>query len=141
MDAMQLIETRKAEITKRVAKLRSQLDSAEAELRNLEITADTLARLNLHPSVDTSAPRGQSVGHVFGVLGESEEDGKTPKDIHDALVAGAITTITQDNVRTILSRNRDRLSSNDGKYWRKPAETKTSEFDELLGGRRTPDRE
>ena len=70
-------------------------------------------------------------------VGEAEEDAKTPKEIHDALLAGAITTITQDNVRTILSRHRDRLASNDGKYWRKPtdepAEASADNFDELLG--------
>lgn len=116
---MQLIETRKLEIAKRVAKLRVQLDAAEDELRKLEITAEMLARLSLNPSVDTTAPRGQSVTHVFGVLGDAEDDAKSPKEIHDALVAAAITTISQDNVRTILSRHRERLEVNDGKYWRK----------------------
>lgn len=137
MDTMQLIETKKAEVGKRVAKLRSQLESAEVELRNLEITADTLARLNLNPAVETAVPRGQSFNHVFGVLGETEEDAKSPKEIHDALVADAITSISQENVRTILSRYKERLESSDGKYWRKVALAKplsAEEIFEILGG-------
>ena len=131
---MQLIETKRSEIGKRVAKLRGQLEAAEIELRNLEITAETLARLCLNPAVETSVPRGQSFNHVFGVLGETEEDAKSPKEIHDALVANAITSISQDNVRTILSRYRDRLEVIDGKYWRKPDEEPADKFDELFGG-------
>lgn len=136
MDTMQLIETKKAEVGKRVAKLRSQLVSAENELRNLEITSDTLARLSINPAVDTTLPRGQSLNHVLGVLGDTEEDAKSPKEIHDSLLANAITSISQDNVRTILSRYRDRLEVVDGKYWRKPeepAEESADNFDELLG--------
>lgn len=115
---MQLIETKKAELTKRVTKLRTQLDAAEAELRNLEITAETLGRLGLNPAVDTTAPRGHSYTYVLGVLPDSEFEAKSPKEVYDALVASGVTTISQDNVRTILSRYRERLSSNDGRYWK-----------------------
>jgi hypothetical protein len=118
MDAMELIEAKRAETIKRVARLRTQLENAEAELRNLEITAETLARLNLNPTVETTVPRGQSFTQVFSVLGDTQEEAKTPKEIHEALVASGVTSITQDNVRTILSRYRDRLLSGDGRYWR-----------------------
>ena len=138
MDTMQLIETKKVEVGKRVAKLRSQLESAEIELRNLEITSDTLARLSINPAVDTTLPRGQSLSHVLGVLGDTEDDAKSPKEIHDALVANAITSITQDNVRTILSRYRDRLEVIDGKYWLKPDEEPADIFDDILGGNAAP---
>ena len=116
---MQLIETKKADTAKRVAKLRSQLEAAEAELHKLEITAETLTRLGLNPEVETAVPRGQSVAHVLSVLDDSEFGGKTPKEIHDALVANGITSISQDNVRTILSRNKDSIETSDGRYWRK----------------------
>jgi len=119
---MQLIETKKADATKRVAKLRGQLEAAEAELRNLEITAETLTRLGLNPEVETSSPRGQSVAHVLSVLDDSDFGGKTPKEIHDALVANGITSISQDNVRTILSRNKDSIETSDGRYWRRVEE-------------------
>lgn len=122
MDTMQLIETKKAETAKRVARLRTQLHAAEAELRKLEITAETLTRLGLNPEVETSVPRGQSVAHVLSVLDDTEFDGKTPKEIHEALVANGVTTISQDNVRTILSRNKDSIEASDGRYWRKVKE-------------------
>ena len=87
MDTMQLIEAKKAEAAKRVNKLRTQLEVAEAEFRNLEITAETLSRLGLNPDVETAVPRGQSHTYVFGVLADSEQGGLTPKDIYDAIVA------------------------------------------------------
>ena len=118
VNAIDLIEARRTEIARKVARLRVQLEAAEDELRNLDITAETLNRLSLNPEVETTVPRGQSYNHVFAVLCESEEDGKTPKEIHDALVASGITSISQDNVRTIVSRYRERLMSNDGRYWR-----------------------
>lgn len=133
MDTMQLIEAKKAEVGKRVVKLRSQLESAEIELRNLEITSDTLSRLSINPAVDTALPRGQSLNHVLGVLGDTEEDAKSPKEIFDALVANAITSISQDNVRTILSRYRDRMEVIDGKYWRRPVEEPADNLDDILG--------
>lgn len=119
MDAMELIEAKRAETLKRVSRLRTQLESAECELRNLDITAETLTRLNLNPAVDTTVPRGQSFNQVYGVLGNTPDDAKSPKEIYDALVASGVTSITQDNVRTIVSRYRDRLESGDGKYWQK----------------------
>lgn len=119
MDAMDLIEAKRAETLKRVSRLRTQLETAECELRNLDITAETLTRLNLNPAVDTTVPRGQSFSQVFGVLGNAPEDAKSPKEIYDALVANGVTSITQDNVRTIVSRYRDRLESGDGKYWQR----------------------
>ncbi len=127
MDALQLIETKRVETQKRVTKLRTQLDAAEVELRNLEITAETLARLNLNPVVETAAPRGQSFNLVYNVLGETEDDAKSPKDVHEALLASGVSTISQDNVRTILSRYRDRFTSNDGRYWRKESEPLSNE--------------
>jgi len=122
MTALELIEAKRAETLKRVNRLRTQLETAEADLRNLEITADTLTRLNLNPAVDTAVPRGQSFSHVHGVVGDSEQDAKTPKEIHEALVANGVTTISQDNVRTILSRNKDTFISNEGRYWKKGEE-------------------
>ncbi len=116
---MQLIEAKKAETTKRVTKLRGQLETAEAELRNLEITWDTLSRLGLNPEVETAVPRGQSLAHILKVLSDSEWGGKTPKEIHEALVASGVTSISQDNVRTVLARNKDRIEVGDGRYWRK----------------------
>lgn len=119
MDTMQLIEAKKAEAIKRAAKLRAQLNAAEAELRNLEITAETLARLCLNPQVDTTTPRGQSYNHVLSVLDDSDFGAKTPREIHEALVASGVTSISQDNVRTILSRHKDKFASSGGAYWRK----------------------
>ena len=52
-------------------------------------------------------------------MGNTPDDAKSPKEIYDALVANGVTSITQDNVRTIVSRYRDRLESGDGKYWQK----------------------
>jgi hypothetical protein len=118
---MQLIETKKAEATKRVVKLRAQLEVAEADLRNLEITAETLSRLGLNPEVETTAPRGQSYTHVLSVLPDNEFEAKTPREVYDALVADGIASISQDNVRTILSRHKDRFENSDGRYWRKVA--------------------
>lgn len=126
MDTMQLIETKKAEAAKRVAKLRTQLETAEAELQNLEITAETLTRLGLNPEVETTVPRGQSVAHVLSVLDDSEFGGKSPKEVHDALVAQGITSISQDNVRTILSRNKESIEAAGGRYWRKNEEIEPS---------------
>ena len=117
---MQLIEAKKAETTKRVTKLRAQLEVAEADLRNLEITADTLSRLGLNPDVETAVPRGQSYTYVLGVLDDSEFFSRSPKEIYDALLASGVTSISQDNVRTILSRHKDRFETSDGRYWRKP---------------------
>jgi hypothetical protein len=137
MDTMQLIETKKAEATKRVTKLRAQLEAAEADLRNLEITAETLTRLGLNPEIETSVPRGQSYNQVLRVLGDSEFDAKTPKEIHDALMASG-ASISQDNVRTILSRYKDRFESSEGRYWRRVEEAPESApnlpgDDDLLG--------
>ncbi len=131
---MQLIEAKKTETAKRVTKLRAQLDAAEAELHNLEITADTLARLGINPVVETTVPRGQSYTHVLAVLADSEFGGRTPKEIYEALVASGVTSISQDNVRTILSRHKDRFETSDGRYWRKAAEATTEGFDDILGG-------
>jgi hypothetical protein len=145
MDTMQLIAAKKAETAKRVAKLRNQLEAAEAELEKLEITAETLTRLGLNPEVETAVPRGQSVTHVLSVLDDSEFGGKTPKEIHDALTANGITSITQDNVRTILARNKSSIETSDGRYWRKPderdavrPESRTSAFDEEAFGSEPP---
>lgn len=118
MDAMELIETKKAATLKKVERLRTQLEAAELELRNLEITGETLTRLSINPAIDSAVPRGQSANYVLGVLGNSADEGKTPKEIYDGLVADGVTAISQDNVRTILSRHKDKFTSHEGRYWR-----------------------
>jgi len=137
MDALQLIEIKKTEIAKRVAKLRVQLEAAEADLRNLEITAETLCRLGLNPDVEGSVPRGQSYNHVLGVLYDSELFALTPREIYDALVESGVTSISQDNVRTILSRHKDRFESSDGRYWRKADEVIEPPKENSEGGSET----
>lgn len=117
MNATILIEMKRQEAERKVERLRAELEEVEDELRRLDITAGTLARLNLNPDVATSVPRSQSARSVFNVLGTSKSEGKTPKDIHSALLASSITSISLQNVRTIISRNRCALEASEGCYW------------------------
>lgn len=118
MDGMQILEAKQAELAKRVTKLRAQLKSAEEELRNLEITVETLTRLGINPDVDSSVPRGRSLFHVTEALPKNEFEALSPKEVHERLIASGISAISQDNVRTILSRNKDRFRTREGRYWR-----------------------
>lgn len=118
MDAMQLLDAKKAELTKRVAKLRSQLKAAEDELQKIEITSDTLTRLGINPDIEPSIPRGQSLSYVLENLPSSLEEALTPKEIYERLLARGLTGISQDNVRAILSRNKDKICNEDGRYWK-----------------------
>jgi|SRR5579871_815840 len=122
MNAMNLIELKRQETERKAERLRAELEEVEDELRRLSLTAGILARLKLDPDVDTSVPRSQSAQNVFDVLGLTQSDGKTPKDIHSALLAASITSISLQNVRTIISRHRDVLMAHEGRYWRRTNE-------------------
>ena len=125
MDMLNLVETKKAECAKRAARLRAQLEAVEEELRALKITADTLARLSQSPVSESASPKSSSYSAVWNVLGDTAEHGKTPREVHESLAAIGVTNISPDNVRTILSRYKDRFVSLDGRYWRNYAQPET----------------
>lgn len=129
MDAVSLLETNIASLDKRIDKLREQLEAAEVERAEAATAVRVLAKLGLAPIVESAAvPKISSKAHVFEVMSFDEGQATSPADIHAALIEKGITSITQDNVRTILSRNKELISARDGRYWRSGLD-----LDNLLG--------
>ena len=127
-DAISILEQNLKKLRVKVERLRGQLGAAETELVESETAIRVLTRLGLSPVVEGAAAednRGNSHAQVLGVLPSSPDEAKTPKEIHVALLEAGITSITPDNVRTILYRSAKQdangkaaVSSKDSRYWR-----------------------
>lgn len=123
-DAVSILQTTCTKLTTKVERLRTQLCAAETELAESETALRVLARLGLSPTVDGTSDdgRGNSQAQVLAILGDNEEASKSPKEAHQALEAMGVTSISPDNVRTILSRcshpSKNLVTSREGRYWR-----------------------
>jgi len=130
MDAVALLQSNIVTLEKRIEKLRAQLATAETERDEATTAVRVLSRLGLAPTVEgADTPRTSSKLLVLNAVPTRETDAMTPAEIH-ALLDAAGHKITADNVRTILSRNREAFASNLGRYWRLSLKSQGAKVDE-----------
>lgn len=124
VDAVTLLRENHAKLTQRAAKLRSQLETTERELRDVDTAVRVMARLGLAPEVvaDDKEASGSTADLVITAL-QIDGEGHAPKDVYAKLVDHGVTHIQSDNVRTALWRlaRDNRIRVKEGRYWRLPS--------------------
>lgn len=119
-DVLRVLEANVAKLAAKVERARAQLTALETELTESETAIRVLNRMS-NENGEVSAPRN-SQSQVLAALSNREAEALAPKEVHQALVDGGVTTISADNVRTILSRclkgENPLVLSRDGRYWR-----------------------
>lgn len=120
VDAVTLLRENHAKLTHRVIRLRSQLEAAELELRDVDTAVRVMARLGLAPDVvaDQKWTAGTTADLVMLAL-HASGDGHAPKDVYAILLDQGLP-VQSDNVRTTLWRlaRDNRIRVRDGRYWR-----------------------
>lgn len=119
-DVLGVLEANVAKLVSKVERARSQLAALETELAESETAIRVLKRMSTGNG-EVSAPRN-SQSQVLAALPNREPEALMPKEVHQALVDSGVTTISADNVRTILSRclkgDNPLVLARDGRYWR-----------------------
>lgn len=125
-DALTLLRDAEAKLTARANKLRIQLEAVELELNEVSTALKVMTRYGLSPELvvetplppEGAAPRKADV--VYSQIPDTREQGLTPREIYDAIMANTPWPVSADNVRTILSRmvSRSMIRTHNGRYWR-----------------------
>lgn len=132
-DALSVLEANVKKLASKVERLRNQLAAAETELAESETAIRVLSRLGVSASIEAPGEeaKASSQGQVLKVMPTTSAEAKTPRDVHQLLVASGVTNISAENVRTILSRLRKEevIQVSDGRYWRTPKDGADDEDD------------